>query len=286
MYSLLYSFFAAAAWPMSQPVPGGSFHLFFTFFGLTGALGTAFLFCRLSPFIPPKKVLFGCGLLLLLAEFYKQGFLFFIVHGGSFNWWYFPFQLCSIPMYLCLLYPVAERWGLSGPLAVFLQDFGLLGGIMALIVPDGFLWPYWILTLHGFLWHFMLVFLSLYCRFTGLSGSRSSSFFQCLPIYFLCAGTAVLINTGVQLSVYPEGYADMFYINCFFPSEQPVFSEISLALGNIWGHLAYLLASCIGAGVIHLFYSFPCFTRGIGSDRQRFPGGGEGRAPWRRRKNR
>lgn len=255
LYSLFYSFFSAAAWPMPQPAAGGSFHWFLTFFGLLGAIGLALLFCRISKQVHPNHVLFGCGLLLLLSEFYKQGFLFFIVHSGHFNWWYFPFQLCSIPMYLCLLYPIAERFRLSAPFAVFLQDFGLLGGIMALIVPDGFLWPYWVLTLHGFFWHFILVWLSLYCRFTGLSHTPSSSFFSCLPIYFLCAGIAILINTGVQFFVYPVDYADMFYINCFFPSEQPIFSEISLALGNFWGHLAYLLASCIGAGIIHLILS-------------------------------
>lgn len=246
LYNLLYSFFSAIAWPMTQPVSGGSFHLLFTFFGAALASGLAVLFAR-KCFILPEKVLFSCGLLLLLSELVKQGFLFFIIYNRHFNWWYFPFQLCSIPMYLCLLYPSAARCGLSAPIMVFLQDFGLLGGIMALIVPDGFLWPYWILTLHGFFWHFLLVFLGLYCHFNGVSG-----FFYSLPIYFFCAGIAVLINTGVQLWIYPESYADMFYINCFFPSEQPLFSEISKTLGNFWGHLAYVLASCIGAGGIHL----------------------------------
>lgn len=255
LYSFFYSFFSATAWPMPQPIAGGSFHLLLTLFGLSGAMGLAFFFCRISHRVCPKTVLLGCGLILLFSEFYKQGFLFFIIHNRHFNWWYFPFQLCSIPMYLCLLYPMAENRGLAAPFAVFLQDFGLLGGIMALIVPDGFLWPFWSLTLHGFFWHFILVFLSLYCHLTGLSHTPPGSFFSCLPVYFLCAGIAVLINTGVQNLIYPESYADMFYINCFFPSEQPIFSEISIALDNIWGHLAYVLASCIGAGIIHLVFS-------------------------------
>lgn len=261
--SLFYSFFSATAFSMETPLPGGPFHLTLTAFGLAASIAAALFLSRFSQKNPlgrrilfrPETLLFICGLLLLLSELYKQGFLYFIVFNRHFNWWYFPFQLCSIPMYLCLLFPLLERMGLALPTAVFLQDFGLLGGIMALMIPDGFLWPYWLLTLHGFVWHFLLVFLSLFCCFSGLSSSPSSRFSQCLPIYFLCAGAAALINTGVQLFLYPETYADLFYINCFFPSEQPVFSEISLALGNLWGHLAYLLSSCVGAGIIHVIFS-------------------------------
>lgn len=244
---MLYSFFSALAWPMPCPTVGGNFHLLLTASGSAAAVWLACFFYQKN-ILSPEKLIFSCGMILLISELIKQGFLFFIVFNRQFNWWYFPFQLCSIPMYLCLLYPAAAGHGLSAPILVFLQDFGLLGGIMALIVPEGFLWPYWLLTLHGFFWHFLLIFLGLYCHFHGVS-----SFFYSLPIYFFCAATAIFINTGVQLRVYPESYADMFYINCFFPSEQPLFSEISRTLGNFWGHLAYVLASCIGAGGIHFF---------------------------------
>lgn len=214
------------------------------------------------------RLLFLCGFLMLCSEIWKQYVLTFVLGGGSYNWWYFPFQLCSIPMYLCLAYPFVARphtssgkhgvfntrgSGAAAPiLATFLQDFGLLGGFMALAFPEGFLYPYWTLTLHGFFWHFLLIFIGVYCGRRGLSDFGETGFARCLPLYFFCCLAATCINTAVQLTVYPESYADMFYINCFFPSEQPVFSRISLSLGNVWGHIAYLLSSCLGAFCIHL----------------------------------
>ena len=65
----------------------------------------------------------------------------------------FLFQLCSVPMYLCLLLPLLQTaWHgrIARAFYTFLQDYGLLGGVMALAEPSGLMHPYWTLTLHGF----------------------------------------------------------------------------------------------------------------------------------------
>ena len=112
---------------MEAPSPYSAFHL-----GLTAAgLLTAFLLARrLSRTQRPVKLLFICGLLLALSEVYKQLFRYYIVNGGHYDWWYFPFQLCSVPMYLCLLLPLLQTaWHgrIARAFYTFLQDYGLLG---------------------------------------------------------------------------------------------------------------------------------------------------------------
>ena len=241
-------FFSATAWPMEAKLPYSPFHLILTAAGCALAVSCA-LWCARSPRIRPSRLLASCGLSLALLELYKQGFLWEIVFRHTYNWWYFPFQLCSVPMYLCLLYPFFP--GRQKRFATFLQDFGLLGGIMTLAVPDGLLHPYWALTLHGFFWHFMLIFLGLYCRQKNLADPLANGFLRMLPLYFFCCALASVLNTIIQFLPGQHAYADLFYINCFFPSEQPVFRQISLMFGNLWGHLAYLFASCLGAWAIH-----------------------------------
>lgn len=259
MSALSDTFFAATAWPMDMVAPYSFFHIALT---LAGTLAAAFLACRLARAKHPAEtgVLFSCGLLLAAAEVYKQGFLYTVVYSHHYEWWFFPFQLCSIPMYLCLAYPFLKtdpRQTAPSPspaqrtVATFLQDFGLLGGIMALAVPDGFLHPYWTLTLHGFFWHFILLFLGLYCCLRGLTDPTLRGYRKILPLYLACCLIACTVNAFVQATIYPADYADLFYINCAFPSEQPVFRQISLRFGNIWGHLAYIAASCTGAAMIH-----------------------------------
>ena len=47
-----------------------------------------------------ERFLFYTGLVMAASEIWKQWTLTFVLGGGSYNWWYFPFQLCSVPMYL------------------------------------------------------------------------------------------------------------------------------------------------------------------------------------------
>ena len=51
------------------------------------------------------RFFFCCGLILLASEIWKQWTLTFQLNHGVYNFWYFPFQLCSVPMYVCLILP-------------------------------------------------------------------------------------------------------------------------------------------------------------------------------------
>ena len=172
MYIFLQSILRMTAWPMTPPVPYSAFHILLTVFGAGFAVSFARFFGKkirsmASPEPYFRHILFSCGVLLALMELYKQAFLYVIEFHGHFDWWYFPFQLCSIPMYTCLAAPLLHSEKTLRRAATFLQDFGLLGGIMALAVPPGLMHPYWTMTLHGFLWHFILLFLGLLSCMSG-----------------------------------------------------------------------------------------------------------------------
>ncbi len=240
-------FFFFTAWPMVPPAPYSCFHLILALSGAAAAFLAALFFSSRSASFRPWRILFACGLFLALTEAYKQGFLYFVVNGRSYDWWYFPFQLCSVPMYLCLAYPFVSP-KLQTVLGTFIQDFGLLGGIMALAAPAGLMHPYWTLTLHGFLWHFILIFLGIYCWRSRLSQAGFSGFARTLPLFFIC----ILIATAVNVWTGPEENADMFYISPYYPSLQVVFHSIALYIGIIPGNIVYLFCVCLGAALIHV----------------------------------
>lgn len=57
-------------------------------------------------------------------------------------------------------------------ICTYLQDFSLLGGIMALAEPSGLMQPYVTLTVHGLTWHLILILIGLYCHRCGLAGKN------------------------------------------------------------------------------------------------------------------
>lgn len=77
---------------------------------------------------------------------------------------------------------------------------------MALAEPSGLMHPYLLLTLHGFLWHFMLIFIGLYCAMTGLGGRTPGDFVSMLPLFLAC----ICIATFINVASHPYGNADMF----------------------------------------------------------------------------
>lgn len=265
------------AWPMTPPAPWSAFHIIFSLAGLTFAGFLAKLLsdhcksrdvqsqpeCRFpgsdtahGPFRQTAGIscpagvsvhshacliLWICGLILGASEVYKQLFIYEVVNQGRYDWWYFPFQLCSTPMYLCLAFPLLPAGLPRKTAASFLESFGLLGGVMALAEPSGLMHPYWTLTLHGLLWHILLVFIAFFCAGSGLAGRTTRDFLCTIPLFFVFCLIATAIN------VFTGGKADMFYISPYYPITQVVFHQISLALGVVPGIAIYLMSTCAGA---------------------------------------
>lgn len=249
-------------WHMDPPAPYSLFHISITAVGIVSAVWLSRRLMRRRTrseetcgvsFDPQAdmvqrvcRILFTCGILLAVGELYKQLFLYYVVFG-TYNWWYFPFQLCSIPMYLCLLLPMLRRnERLFRVVCTFLQDFGLLGGIMALAEPSGLMHPYWTLTLHGLVWHILLVFIGLVLAYSRIPLRRPADYLKTLPLLALFC----LIATGINLAT--GGAADMFYISPYYPVTQAVFNQISLRLGTAAGICIYLLCLCAGGFLCHL----------------------------------
>ena len=205
------------------------------------------------------------------SELWKQYTLTFTLGHGHYNWWYFPFQLCSIPMYLCLMLPWIHSDRLRKTTLTFLADFGLLGGIFAFCDTRGMHYDIFALTLHSYLWHVLLITIGLYTGFSGKTHARSSSTYRLvfsdqsfLPdfsfrgylrstgLYLVCC----LIATGCNYLFHPFGKINMFYISPHYWMNQIVFQNITHAFGNPAGILAYITATTIGAGILHAIWSF------------------------------
>lgn len=244
------NFLMKMAWPMTPPVPYSLFHILFICIGVSAVIILSYYTARRikSPQLP--RLFFFCGILLAATECWKQLFLYYIVNLQTFNWWYFPFQLCSIPMYICIILPLLPLRIKNTVLYTFMQDFSLLGGVMALAEPSGLFHPYWLLTIHGLIWHLLLIYMGLVISFTHVSDTSLMGFVRILPLFSACCIIASIINRTAQ----PLGQADMFYISPYYPSNQIVFHEIALRFGILAGNGIYLFATCLGGFLIHIIF--------------------------------
>lgn len=265
-------------WTMTEPVDGSAFHLIIAVVGILFAIITAVAFARKQR-LAAYRIDLIIGLILLLSEIYKQLFRYFIVDGRHYCVEFVPFQLCSLPMYLCLinawLMHRHTKWEsrqknkcftrskenqytknltekIICVINTFIIDFNLMGALMVFVEPSGIFSKYVVLTWHGILWHLLIIFLGVYkgltCRNTHLS---MSSFCKTLPIFFAGCGIATILN----IVLHPYGFISMFYISPYEPSIQIVFSDIATKCGIVAGNIAYILAMLLGGFVFHgIFY--------------------------------
>ena len=97
------NFFEMTAITMQTPKSYGLFHLSFVFIGLTLSIIGAYLLRNTNE--KQNKIVLGCvGGFLAVTEIYKQLFYYYVIGNCSYQWWIFPFQLCSVPMYTCLIF--------------------------------------------------------------------------------------------------------------------------------------------------------------------------------------
>ena len=243
----------ATAWAMEKPAAYGTFHLSFTFVGLILSFLLAWIL-RNSGKKGNRIVLTVCGSFLLLSEVYKQLFYTYHIGSGAYQWWIFPFQMCSVPMYLCLIAPWLKPGKVQQGMYNFMMSFNLLGGLMAFIEPSGIVHEYWTLTLHAFIWHMMLVFIGLYLGFSRYGGKTTKDYK--LGIITFCILCVIAFGLNLLLRDISGGSVNNFYIG---PSISPlaVFKDIANSCGWYVCTLLYIPAVSLGAYLLFLpFYLF------------------------------
>ena len=182
---------------------------------------------------------------MVIFEVIKQLVLTFYVGKGSFQWFYFPFQLCSIPMYVCVVAGITKKEGLYDACTAFLSTFGLLSGICAFLDTSGFHYPVGILTVYSYVWHLLLILIGLY----SAAVRNRKEFLQSLYIFIICSIIAEIIDILVTLFMGAD--INMFYINLLVPTFQIVVKDVAGMIGNVPAIILYWLSCILGAFVLN-----------------------------------
>lgn len=248
MTERLDTFFESISWPM-EPFPSyGAFHILYTLIGFALCGFLAWKLRKVSD-KTANRLLFIIGLVLAVGEILKQLFCTFLPQDNHYSWGDFPFQLCSIPIYLCLIAPCLKPGKLQRGMYSFLVLYNLLGGAIAFTEPSGLLLDRWFLTAHALLWHMTLVFIGLFLCFSKRGGNQRSDYVGATWTFIVLCGIAFGLNCFVQFGLGKD--MNMFFVG---PGESPiiVFKQFSQWFGWYINTPIYIFAVCLGAYLIFL----------------------------------
>ncbi len=238
------AFLEWTAWGMEKPAPYGLFHILFTAILLAVTI-TAAWSLRNTDERRNRVVLYAVGGFLLATEVYKIAFHMTVNPYDWGFWGAFPFQLCSVPMYLCLICAASRSQRLNSWLYEFMFAINMFGGLMAFIEPSGIQHAYWSLTIHAYLWHMLLIFIGLYLYFSKRACTDRYSYGKAVVVY----GGSCVMAQGFNLIFGDK--INCFYISPYKQSPLAVFKDIYASCGWVVNMVLLMLVLTLASAVVY-----------------------------------
>jgi uncharacterized membrane protein YwaF len=200
-----------------------------------------------------SAILVGC-------EVFKQ--LFWFEFYGYYRFEIFPFQFCSVPIYVAVFASVIPWDRVREICYRFLAFYGIIGGLAVMFVPNAVLYTYFVpMSLHAMIWHAVLVVMGVYLIISRGYGEKIREMFT-PSIIFLCFVILAIIGNVLVYKLYlgtpecqPGDRLSMFYISPYYDTELPLLGavqDISYPLFVLCYLLFFNSFALIVWGVTHL----------------------------------
>lgn len=242
---------------MPEPTPFGWYHLL--------CIGIMLLFIVIL-FIRRKKhndkqlkiVLATYGIIVLVLEILKQLTWSFNYDPitqlitWDYEWYAFPFQLCTTPIYISLICLFLKKGKLRDALLSYLAFFTILGSISTILLPESCFVEDILVNIHTMYLHLGSFVISVYLLFTKEVKLNKKNFISATIVFLSLTTIAEILNISIYHSGILNGETfNMFYISPYFISSLPVFDIIQENVPYIIYLLIYIVALTLGALIIY-----------------------------------
>lgn len=229
---------------MEVPDMYGGFHIFFFAVSILAGI----VLCRRCPkpdaaFV--RKLLLIVSLVVIGLEIYKQVNFSFRYDGErirfDYQWYAFPFQFCSTPMYIGLLSALTRSKHLHECFSAYLSTYGLFAGLCVMFYPSTVFVDTIGINIQTMICHGSMVTIGIYLLFSGYVKTERQTIFKALPVFFALVGMAMAMNEiAYQTGLLNTETFNMFFISPYCAPELPVYSLIQGVVPYPWCALIYI----------------------------------------------
>lgn len=241
---------------METPGLYGWFHLLF--FALS--IATAVFLCathKAGDDRRVRRVVFIVAVITLVLEIYKQINFSFSYSGENiefnFQWYAFPFQFCSMPMYVGLLTGIFRKGKVHDALCAFLATYAIFAGCCVMLYPVQVLVPQIGINVQTMICHGSMITVGAYLLFTQYVRLEHRSVLKAMPVFASAMALAFIMDEVAYFSGLLEAHDfNMFFISRHLDSTLPVYSLVHAALPYPIAVAVYFIAFSLAAYIILL----------------------------------
>jgi hypothetical protein len=199
-----------------------------------------------------KKILLITGLVMIVLEIYKQ--IIFTYQANAYQWYAFPFQFCSTPMYLFIIYGLNKNEKIDHYLLSFLATYSTFAGLAVMLYPTDVFIETIGINVQTMIHHGAMAVIGLSLLLTKMK-LNYKYLAKGFVVFIILGGMAVVLNTLFNLQNI-EGTFNMFFINERFVNHLPVLGSIQPLVPHIVFLVIYFLGFSFVATLVFILGIF------------------------------
>lgn len=241
---------------MPEPSMYGWFHLLFL--ALT-VIATVFLCKR---FKNPsektvRKIIFTISILSIILEIYKQFNYTFSYNDGvitaDYQWYAFPFQFCSTPMYIGLLASLIKNKKVHTALCNYLATFSVFAGLVVMLYPPQVFIETIGINIQTMICHGTMIVLGVYLFYSNYVKAENKTILSAAAVFTVCVVIAIIFNEIANITGLLERETfNMFYFSPYCEPSLPVYSLVQQVVPYPLSLVIYILGFSLAAYIMLL----------------------------------
>ena len=169
----------------------------------------------------------------------------------DFEWYAFPFQLCTTPIYISLISLWLKKGVVRDSLLAYMSYITIIGSITTMIMPDSCFVSDILVNIHTMWLHLGSFVVSVYLLLNKEVKIDFCRLKQAIIVFLIFVFIALSMNITIyNLGVLNGETFNMFYISPYFVSSLPVFDIIQKSVPYIMFLFIYILAIILASFIV------------------------------------
>ena len=203
-----------------------------------------------------RRVVLVTAIIVTVLEIYKQINYSFSYESGivfDYQWYAFPFQFCSTPMYIGLLAGLTKRGKVHDSLCAYLATYAVFAGTAVMIYPGDVFIETIGINIQTMICHGSMITIGIYLFATGHVKLEHKTILKAMPVFGVTVGLAAVMNEIAHLTGLLETETfNMFYISPYCDPHLLIYKDVQAVVPFPLSLVIYILGFTAAAYVILL----------------------------------
>lgn len=203
-----------------------------------------------------RKGVFWVAVVVAVLEVYKQINYTFSYEGGitaDYQWYAFPFQFCSTPMYVGLLAGIIRKGKIHDALCAYLATYAVFAGVSVMLYPADIYISTIGINIQTTVCHCSMIVVGAYLFASGHVKLEHKTVLKAMPVFAVTVGMAAIMNElAVVFGIVPDETFNMFFISPHCDPSLPVYSLVQAVVPFPFSLVIYILGFTAAAWIILL----------------------------------